>query len=237
MTQQQGTAAGQSTGAGRDEGAPPWPRLVVVAAGFVAGAVAVYLFGLDSVWPTLTGGVITAALAFGADLGIARAAATVGRRARVVQVAAVFVLAVGVALFYRSERVAAFERVFGMTPPAGVRHVDVHRVIGSDTKKKLLVLDFECDRATMESLVTPRQFKERVVEMRPGREAKGQRGVWMSAFVEYGSNVLERWKNRLPVTEPVIYRWSGTDRETMGEHASVLWDAATGRGCAIHARP
>ena len=116
--------------------------------------------------------------------------------------------------------------------------MDVEHLTAKETKRKLTVVQFEASRAVLDRLMAGRKFvPDTRAAVKPGKEAKAQRSLWGRAFARYGDSVGDKWKTRLPVTEPVIYHWVGTERETLGEQTSVLWDAASGRGCAIHASP
>jgi hypothetical protein len=212
-----------------------WPRLVVAPVALVLGALSVYLIGLDSFWPVLVGAVAAAALAVLVDFGLSRAAGRIGRHMKVTQLAVAVALALGVGLFYRMERTDAFERAFGMAPPAGVSHVDIEHLVAKETGRKLTMMQFEASRATLDLLVGGRRFvQDAKVSVKHGKEAKVQRSLWGRAFRDYGLVVEDRWKTRLPVTEPMIYTWYGKEKETLGQQATVLWDAASGRGCVIH---
>jgi hypothetical protein len=201
----------------------------------VVGAVTVYLFGQDSFWPVLVGAILTGALAGGVDVVLNRFAAVIGRYMRVSQMAIVVLAAVGVALFYRSEKNAAFMTAFGERPPAGVSRVDIEELIASDTGRHLEVIEFQASAEGIKRLIEARKFVAAPeIDLRPGKEGKAQRSVWNRGFSRFGASVVDRWKTRMPVLEPMIYHWTGTDRETLGEQTSILWDASSGRGCAIH---
>lgn len=215
-----------------------WPRLIVAPVALVLGALSVYLIGLDSLWPALAGGTVAAGLVVLVDVGLARAAGRIGRHMKVTQLALVVALALGAGLFYRMERNDAFEKSFGMVPPAGVSHTDIEHYIDKETGRRLTLVQFEASRTTLDLLVGERRFvQDTRVSVKHGKEAKAQRSLWGRAFASYGLVVEDRWKTRLPVTEPVIYRWFGKEKETLGQQATVLWDAASGRGCVIHANP
>jgi hypothetical protein len=211
------------------------PVLAVGGAGFVAGGAAVYLFGMDSLWPALVGGVVVAVAAVLVDvLGLAK----LGERRHKwgVQVAVVVVMAGLAAAYYGAERREAMREAFGVASVPGVSGVDVDRLVGKENGRKLLVVEFQASREALDALLAARKFNlDRLTPIKPGRERKAQRSLWGHAFSRYGLSVEDRWKNRLPVLQPVIYEWTGHDRETVDEQTSVLWDAASGRGCAIHA--
>jgi hypothetical protein len=233
----------QETQATSEVGTPPtppavvggWPRMVVATAGLVVGAVAVYTIGMDAFWPTFVGAVVTAVLTFAAAAGLSRAARPIGRHMKVTQVAVVLVLALAVGLFYRSVRNDAFRESFGVLPPDGVSHVDVVHLLGKEAGRKLTVVEFEASRTAFDALLAERSFvQDPRAHVKPGKEAKAQRSLWARAFVRYGTAVEDRWKNRLPVTDPLIFHWQGKQRGLLDEQTSVLWDADSGRGCAIH---
>jgi hypothetical protein len=212
-----------------------WPRMVVAVAGLVVGALAVYTIGMDAFWPTFVGAVVTAVLTFAAAAGLSRLARPIGRHMKVTQIAVVLLLAIVVGLFYRSVRNDAFEDAFGIQPPGGVSHVDVVHLVAKETGHKLTVIEFEASRPALDALLAERAFNQDArAHVKPGKEAKAQRSLWGRAFVRYGITVEDRWKNRLPVLDPLIYHWQGKKRGLVDEQTSVLWDADSGRGCAIH---
>lgn len=234
MTQQQ-----QETQPGSDVAAVGgWPRPLVASGSLLAGAAFEYAIGLDAFWPVLVGAVATAVGTVVVDIALSRAAGKIGRHMKVSQIATVLAIALAVALFYRVERNEAFGQAFGHSPPSGVSHLDIDHVVDKESGKHLTVVEFQASRETLDALIANRKFVEDPrAGFKPGKEAKAQRPLWHRAFIRYGISVEERWKNRLPVTDPVIYHWVGTERETLGEQTSILWDADSGRGCAIHSNP
>jgi hypothetical protein len=216
-----------------------WPRLILLPAAFFVGAALVYTLGQDSFWPTFLGGMVTAALVAGADLGLSAAAPRIGRYMRLSQILLILLLALAVAWFYRSERLQAISAAFGLyPPPPGLVHVDIEHLTARETGRKLTVIQFIATRSVLDQLVSARHFtQDTKIALKPGKESKEQRGLWNHVFSRYGLSVEDRWKNRLPVLQPVVFQWSGTTRDTSGQQTSLLWDASSGRGCAIHGSP
>lgn len=216
-----------------------WPRLLLIPAAFLVGAALVYILGQDSFWPSFLGGLVTAALVAGADLGLSAGAPRIGRYMRLSQIAVIILLALAVAWFYRSERLQAISTAFGLySPPQGLTHVDIEQITARETGRKLTVIQFNAPRPVLDQLISARHFiQDTKVALRPGKENREQRGLWSHVFSRYGLSIEDRWKSRLPVLQPVVFHWSGTTRDTSGQQTSLLWDASSGRGCAIHGSP
>lgn len=146
---------------------------------------------------------------------------------RRVAIVALFTFVAGLA--FRLDQPAAFERVFGIRPPAGVADLRVEKHCLGELSDHVIMLRFTADAKAMQAITAMRGLMPVPQDRVPGNPQGDWEGFLHRVFGDYQQFGGEAWRVIAPMSSPRVYQWSCDSLLDI----RLLWDAHSGRAYAI----